>query len=451
MPMRFYGDIHPGMEGPYCNLRMVHRLLGNSKEVSRLCELVSKCRQGESKQLYQSAPCDYNVYGAREQKDFGNNLFRAGDYSGALQCYNQALTCLPNDAKLLTNRSATYVQLLKQQRSADDERNYLEHALEDSQNAIAADPSWEKGYYWKAVCLAHLGKRGPSLAAAAVAKYLFPSQCATILAVVDRFGCYDALVVTTVQDLLHLTERADSKNLVIVVKEGRYELPNPLQVPENAVMVGHGEVQITCSKGVPLKLDKTVYMENITLSPTKESIKKLTEKAKRCLNHGQVDAALSLYNEALILCPNDPQILTSIASTYLKSAEQKKDLPSERKSLLELALNNAEVAITADSTWLLGYYTKATSLAELDRKQQALAAAAVFKHLSSGRDVPVVAQRYGGLQVQVVESSDQLRCVFERIKELEGVNQVVLMKEGSTCWKRVFKFHNRSSSLVKEK
>ena len=99
-------------------------------------------------------------------------------------------------------------------------------------------------------------------------------------------------------------------------------------------------------------------------------------------------------------------------------------------------MNDAEAAIKADPTWLLGYYTKAASLAELERKQQALAAAAVFKHLSLGRDVPGVIQRYGDLQVLVVQSSDELCSAPERIKKLEGVNQVVLIKEGAYQCKR---------------
>ncbi|KAL9971101.1 hypothetical protein ACROYT_G023588 [Oculina patagonica] len=131
------------------------------------------------------------------------------------------------------------------------------------------------------------------------AKHLFPSQCAGIAAVVDRFGSFDAHFVTTVQGLLQTAERRDTQILVIVVKEGRFELPSLLKLPNNTVMVGLGEVQITCSKGVPLKLDKTVYTENITLSPTMESITRMKEKAKECLNRGYVDEALSVYSEAL--------------------------------------------------------------------------------------------------------------------------------------------------------
>lgn len=94
------------------------------------------------------------------------------------------------------------------------------------------------------------------------------------------------------QELLQATERRDTRNVVIVLKEGRYELPNPLRLQDNTVMVGVGETQIICSQGIPLKVNKTVYMENITLSPSIESISVLKDKAKGCLNHGQVDEAL---------------------------------------------------------------------------------------------------------------------------------------------------------------
>ncbi|XP_078373399.1 uncharacterized protein LOC144657003 [Oculina patagonica] len=433
-----FGEIHPNVEKAYEGLKRVHEIIGNEKEVSRLQELVVKCQQlepGRNTSVHQTLPFDEILIRTRRTKDCANFLFRMGNYSGALELYDQALRLSPNDAKVLSNKAATCVNL-SEQSSVEDKQTFLEQALQASQNAITADRSWVKGYYWKAVCLAHLGKRGPSLTAAAVAKHLFPSQYARIPAVVDRFGSCDAHVVTTVQELLQTAEIRDTQNLVIVVKEGRFELPRPLKLPNNTVMVGLGNVQITCSKGVPLHLDKTVYIENITLSPTVESIKRVKEKAKTCLNRGQVDAALSLYSEALISSPHNPHILTSRASTYLKSAEQKKDIAYEREKLLELALNDAEAAIKADPTWLLGYYIKAASLAELDRKQQALTAAAVFKHLSSGRDVPAVTERYGGLQVHVVESSDELSSFLQRIMKLEGVNQVVIIKEGEYSFER---------------
>ena len=427
-------ESHPAVKNAYFYLVQVHKFLGNQDEACKVEEKMRQCNEkGVSNRSFRKAYCDSRVIIARKFKDVGNVLFKSGNYSRALEFYSQALNQCPNDAKLLTNRAAANVKLSEQHaqsRPADEQRKFLEYALQDSNKAITADPTWVKGYHWRAVCLAKLGQRGPSLAAAAVAKHLFPSECVSqIPAVVKTFGNYNARVVTTVKDLVHATERTE-KNLVILVKEGRYELPNPLNAPTNAVIVGLDHVQITCTKGVPLQLDKTVYIENITLSPTMESITKLKEKAKECLNRGELDEALSLYSNALTTCPNNPKLLTTRASTYLKSAEQKRKIPSERKSLLELALKDCEVAIKADPSWLLGYSTKALIMVELDRRNQALAAAAVFMHLSSGRDIAAVSRRYGELQIHVVECSDELRSVLRGITELEGVNQVVLIKEG---------------------
>ena len=430
---KFYGDIHPGMVAAYSYLATLHTLLGTDvKKVLGFYELIAKCQEGVSDTIYQSPRCDYSVYNARKFKDVGNSYFKSGDYSSALYAYNKALTASPNDGKLLTNRAAAYVKLSEQheQSHVEEQQKLLKCALEDSQNAITADPSWVKGYYWKAVCLADLGERGPSLAAAALAGHLFPSQCKQIPAVVEHFGSYGANVVNSMEELLNATETMDN-NVVILLKEGRYELPKALKVPANAVLVGVGNVQIICTEGVPLQMDKTVYIENITLFPTMESTKDLKAQAKECLNRGQLDLALSLYSKALARCPNDAHLLTARATTYLKSAEKKKDIPSERQSLLELALKDSEAAITADSSWLTGYCMKARSLAELNRKQQALAVIAVIKHLSCGREISGVSERYGGVTVHTVEHSDELCSVLQSIKEqLEGVNQVVLLKQG---------------------
>ena len=379
---------------------------------------------------------DYNILTAREFKDTANDFFKSQKYSEALQFYQKALDQFPNDAKILTNKAATYIKLSEEQAlkshgddSKENQQILLQYALQDANKAVSTDPSWVKGYYWKAVCLAKLGQRGPSLAAAAVAEHLFPSQCTDIPAVMERFGSCSTKVITTIDDLYHAAKGAGGNNLVILLKEGRYELPNPLKVPENAVMVGIGKVQIICPKSVPLKLDENVYTENIDLLSSTASIKIFKEKAKESLNRGQLDEALSLYSKAIAICPEDAQLLTARASTYLKAAEEKRNM-SERVSLLELAFKDSESSIRADPSRLLGYSTKAVSLAELGRKHEALAAAAVFNHLSSGRDITSVIESYGALQIDVVKNSDELRNVLLEITEREDVNQIVLLKEG---------------------
>ena len=426
---KFYGETNPRLKTAYMNLKEINSILGNEADAKHYMQLLQQCDTEPKQQFFQRVPqCDVNMYATRALKDRGNALFREHDYVGAYKHYSDALGSSPNDAKLLTNRAATSLKLSEKQCSLKVKQEWLRRALDDSQNAIKTDPSWAKGYYWKAVCLAHLDERGPSLATAAISRHLFPSNCTNIPVVERRFGKFDVHVVNTVQDFQSAAEKTDTRNLVIVVKEGRYQLTEPLKVPENTVMVGLGKVQIMCYSCVP----QAIYMENIAQSSTDESIKSLKESAKACLDRGQLDAALTMYNEALVLCPNDSKILTSRASTYLRSAQQQNGSPSKRKPSLQLALNDAEAAIKADPSWLLGYRVKSVTLAELGRKPEALAAAAVFKHLSQGRDISEVTQRYGEIQVLHVETSDQLRRVIQNAEKLEGnsKNQVVVIKEG---------------------
>ena len=432
---KMYGESHLEVLHARGELAEVHKILGVKDEASGIREKVRQFyEEPVNDPSYSKPQIDVNVLAARKCKDMANDFFKKKNYLKALQIYEKLLNRFPNDVKLLTNRAATYVKLSEQNaREAtevtESQRTLFKEALRDAEKAVAVDPSWAKGYYWKAVCLAKLGRRGPSLAATAVAEHVFPSQCTDIPAVIKRFGGYSKNVISTVDGLYHAAKRADSNNLVILLKEGRYELPKSLKVPANAVMVGIGKVQIICPKSVPLKLDETVYTDNIELLSSTDSIKIFKEKAKERLNRGQLDEALSLYSKAIAICPEDAQLLTARASTYLKSAEEKTNM-SERVSLLELAFKDSESSIRADPSWLLGYSTKAASLAELGRKHEALAAAAVFNHLSSGRDISSVIASYGALQIDVVKNSDELRNVLQEITEREVLNQIVLLKEG---------------------
>ena len=437
--MKHYGSIFPDMEEAYCFLMTVNTLSGTDDEdvlSSRQLPVFVSCK-GLTEQC-PSRPCADSIGDrSKHYKDAGNAFFSLGDYLRSLEFYKKALNLTPNNAKLLTNKACAQVKLSKrksQSQPLKERQNILQRALEDSISAISADPSWKKGYYWKAVCLAELGQRGPSLAAAAVAGSLFPLQWTQIPAVVEHFGCYIVKEVATSEDLGRAVEICEN-SLVIVVRSGKYVLTQPLKVPSNAVIVGLGKVDITCAKGVPLFLDKTVYIDKIELTPSVEFITVNKEKANKCLDLGQFDRALSLYSKVLATCPENTQLLTARASTYLKAAKEKSNT-CERESLLELGVEDTKATIRADPSWLLGYYTRATIMTELGRKHEALASAAVFNHLSSGRDISSVIQRYGALQIHVVESSDELHNFLEEIEEPEGVNQIVLMKEGEYLFEK---------------
>ena len=434
---KMYGQSHPKVKSALSDLTKVYDILGVRDGASKLGEQLGRFNElPVSSQYVAMQQIDVKVICLRSMKNVANNFFKAKNYSKVLEVYHDMIKNCPNDAKLLTNRANAYVKLSEQKgKQCPATESLIQNALQDADKALKSDSSWVKGYYWRAVCLAKLGQRGQSLAAAVVAAHLFPSQCAVISEVVKRFGSYSVNVISTIDDLSQAAERTpDSKNVVILLKEGRYELPKPLKVLANAVMVGMGKVQIICRQSVPLLMDSTVYVENVELSPSRESIKAFKEKAKEKLKQGQLDEALSLYSNALATCPENPQLLTARASTYLKSAEGKKNM-YKRESLLELALKDSESSIRADPSWFLGYHTKATSLAELGRKHETLATAAVFNHLSSGRDISSVIKRYGALQIRVVKSSDELRNVQE-ITEREEVNQIVLLKEGDYLLER---------------
>ncbi|CAH3038688.1 unnamed protein product [Porites lobata] len=418
--MKHYGSIFPDMEEARCFLMTVNILSRTDEEDvfrSRQLPVFVSC-QGRPEQC-QCRPCADSIGDrSRRYKDAGNAFFSLGDYLRSLEFYNKALNLTPKDAKLLTNKASAQVKLSKQKAQSQplkEQQNILQHALQDSLSAISADPSWVKGYYWKAVCLAELGQRGASLAAAAVAECLFPLQWTQIPAVVEHFGRYIVKDVATSEDLGRAVEIREN-SLVIVVRSGKYVLTQPLKVPSNAVIVGLGKVEITCVKGVPLFLDKTVYIDNIELTPSAEFIRMNKEDAKKCLDRGQLDQALSLYSKVLASCPENTQLLTARASTYLKAAKEKSNT-CERESLLELGLEDTKSTIRADPSCLLGYSTRAAIMTELGRKHEALASAAVFNHLSSGRDISSVIQRYGALQIHVVENSDELRNFLEEIEE----------------------------------
>ena len=438
--LKYYGPNFPDEQEAYSFLTTMHLLLGTEEKDGFFCCQVPVFhvvnRQGCSEQ-YQSGPCaDTGVNQSSRYRDAGDGFFSLGDYSRSLEFYNKALILNQGDAKLLTNRVDAQVRLSKQKAQSEplkEQQNILQRALRDSISAISADPSWGKGYYWKAVCLAELGKRGASLAAAAVAECLFPTRWTQIPAVVEHFGCYMVKDVATSEDLWRAVE-ISKNSLVIVVRSGKYGITQALKVPSNAVIVGLGKVEITCSKGVPLFLDKTVYIDNIELTPSAEFIRINKEDAKKCLDRGQLDQALSLYSKVLASCPENTQLLTARALTYLKAAKEKSK-KCERESLLQLGLEDTKSTIRADPSWLLGYSTRAAIMTELGRKHEALASAAVFNHLTSGRDISSVIQRYGALQIHVVESSDELSTVFEKI-EPEGVNQIVLMKEGEYLFEK---------------
>jgi len=96
---------------------------------------------------------------SEQEKQAGNELFKKGDFGGAVGKYSEAIKRNPNDAKIYSNRAACYTKLMS-----------FDLALADCEKAITLEPTFIKAYLRKAKVLQ--GMSQPSKASAAYEKVL---------------------------------------------------------------------------------------------------------------------------------------------------------------------------------------------------------------------------------------------------------------------------------------
>lgn len=82
-----------------------------------------------------------------KEKEKGNELFKKGDFSGAVKCYSEAILRNPADAKLYSNRAACYTKLMG-----------FDLALKDCEKAIELEPTFLKAYLRKAMVHKGMGQ-----------------------------------------------------------------------------------------------------------------------------------------------------------------------------------------------------------------------------------------------------------------------------------------------------
>ena len=90
---------------------------------------------------------------AEEEKQKGNELFKGGDFGGAIKRYSEAIKRNPTDAKIYSNRAACFTKLMS-----------FDLALKDCDKCIELDPGFVKAYLRKAKAHQAMGQTSKAMA-----------------------------------------------------------------------------------------------------------------------------------------------------------------------------------------------------------------------------------------------------------------------------------------------
>ncbi|KAH8054276.1 hypothetical protein JL722_9010 [Aureococcus anophagefferens] len=99
----------------------------------------------------------YSRKTACREKDLGNGRLKKGDLAGAVGHYTRAIAQDPDDAVLWSNRSAALLALDRRPGDGPTPSPLAARAAADAFAAIAADPSWPKGYLRLGHAMAAMG------------------------------------------------------------------------------------------------------------------------------------------------------------------------------------------------------------------------------------------------------------------------------------------------------
>ncbi|CDR98688.1 probable STI1-Hsp90 cochaperone [Sporisorium scitamineum] len=105
----------------------------------RTPDILAKLRDAEKLQKERARQAYIDPAKAEEERTRGNELYKKGDFPGAVAAFTEAIKRDPSDPRGYSNRASAYTKLAA-----------LPEALKDSEEAIRVDPKFVKGYVRKA-------------------------------------------------------------------------------------------------------------------------------------------------------------------------------------------------------------------------------------------------------------------------------------------------------------
>ncbi|SJX62428.1 probable STI1-Hsp90 cochaperone [Sporisorium reilianum f. sp. reilianum] len=105
----------------------------------RTPEILAKLRDAEKVQKERLRQAYIDPAQAEAERTRGNDLYKKGDFPGAVAAFTEAIKRDPSDPRGYSNRASAYTKLAA-----------LPEALKDSEEAIRVDPKFVKGYVRKA-------------------------------------------------------------------------------------------------------------------------------------------------------------------------------------------------------------------------------------------------------------------------------------------------------------
>lgn len=142
-------------------IKFYDKALSNDRNADYL-----KAKQALQKQLKEQQRLAYiDPEKSREAKERGNELFKKGDWPGAIHEYDEAAKRNPDDSRIYSNRAACFTKLME-----------FDRAAKDCDECIRLDPTFAKGYLRKANALLGLQRHDEAVTAFRKALELDPAN-----------------------------------------------------------------------------------------------------------------------------------------------------------------------------------------------------------------------------------------------------------------------------------